>query len=69
MSAVSDDDLTEQVSQGQKTASQKSQSKKEDPPDSPPHTEPKDDGDTCDTSQQGYNLNDNQQEHQDKHGG
>ena len=68
MSAVSDENLTEQQdSQDQETASQKSKSEKEDPPDSPPHVEPKDDGDTRDASQQGSNLNDSRQE-QDKDG-
>ena len=62
MSAV-DEDLTEQqASQDQDTASQKSQSEKEDPPDSPPHAEPKGDEDTCDASQQGSNLSDDRQE-------
>ena len=68
MSAVSDENLTEQQdSQDQETASQKSQSEKEDPPDSPLHIGPKNDRDTCDASQQGSNLNDSRQE-QDKDG-
>ena len=68
MSAVLVEDLTEQQdSHNQETASPKSQSEKEDPPDTPPHTEPKDDGDTCDASQQGSNLSDNRQE-RDKDG-
>ena len=70
VSAVSDEDLTKQQhTQDQETASQKPQSEREYPPDSPPHTEPKDDGGTCDASQQGYNLSDDRHSIMDKDGG
>ena len=55
-------------SQDQDTASQKSQSEKEDPPDSPPHVEPKDDEDICDVSQQRSILSDDQINIMDKDG-
>ena len=50
-------------------ASQKSESEEGVPKeDSPQHTEPQDNKDTCDTSQQGSNLCDNQLEDMDKDG-
>ena len=70
MFAFPGEDLTEQQDTlDQDVASQKSESEKGVPTEDPPlHTEPKDNEDTCDASQQVSILSDNEHEDIDKDG-
>ena len=63
-----DEGLTEEQNSQDQEIIDTSPSEKGDPPHSPQHTEPEDDGDTQDISQQGANFNDTQQKHADAEG-
>ena len=68
MSADLDGGLTEEQNSQDQEIINTSPREKGDPPHTPQHTEPEDDGDTQDVSQQRANLSDTQQERSDTEG-